>query len=122
MKTFYVVIKSELFWQSVFLLSPFIFLACIFTFGNSLPCEKIGLSFQIFTVIPLVLPIWEKAHRSVWQFDWYVMQLGNWFGSIGWRHISAWLHHYNSGKFVLIYLMTVAILFYVIGLLLQMFA
>jgi hypothetical protein len=124
LKSFYVTIKSELFWQTVFLLSPFIFLACILPFCNSIPRAKLGLSFQIFTIVPLILPIWEKAHRSVWQFDWYVMHLGNWFNHRGWQSITGWVRHYNHrlSQFIVVYIMCIAVIFYVVGLLIQMFA
>ena len=124
MKSFYALIKSELVWQTVFLLSPFIFLAGILPFCNSIPLVKLGLSFQIFTIVPLVLPIWEKAHRSVWQFDWYVMHLGNFFNRMGWQGITGWVRRYDHrlSQFMIVYIMGISILFYVIGLLMQLFA
>ena len=87
-----------------------------------MPDGKLGIIFQIFTVVPLILPIWEKAHRSVWQFDWYVMHLGNWFHHMGWQNIRDWVrrHDHRLSQLLIVYITVVAIVFYFVGLVIQL--
>ena len=118
-------ITSELFWQTVFLVSPFVLLACIPVLNNSFTQRQIGILLQIFTVFPLIVPVWERMHRSAWNFDWYVMHLGNWFYHRGWNHIAEWFRQHDQHRLsdlVMVYVMAVAIIFYVAGLLFQLLA
>ncbi|MBA7473458.1 hypothetical protein ES707_08798 [subsurface metagenome] len=116
-------ISSEMFWQTMFLLAPFIFLSCIPILNDLFTWRQIGILFQAFTVIPLIPIVWEQAHRSVWEFNWYVTHLRNWCFHRGWESIAGWLslHSHRLSKLVLVYLLSVAIMFHLVGLLLQLF-
>jgi hypothetical protein len=115
---------SELFWQSVFLVSPFIFLACIPILNNAFTQRQVGIAFQAFAVIPVGLELWQRVHRSTWYFSWYVLNLRNLISQRGWKRIAGWFdrHYFALSKWVIVYLMAVAITFYFVGLLLQLFS
>lgn len=117
-------IKSELLWQTLLLLSPFIFLAIILPFRNSISLMKLGLIFQIFTLVPLILPFWEKLHRSVWHFDWYVMHLGNLCNHLNWIALRDWLrkNEHDLSRYITLYLLGVSALSYLAVLVMQLIA